>query len=389
MMLMRKLKFLVFVILVSLPANPLYAQEKSSKEEKKAARKARKQKKIDEGKLMVMPLAGPAYTPELELTIAATAMISFKTNPKDSLIQRSSTPLVLGGSSTGAFFGSSVVSTFWFEDKMRIYGDFWFKDMPDNYWGVGYEDGKNTVKSDSTTKYQRFWWWINPRILWQFKKNYFVGLNIDYNYTKGSEESDGVLEDPDYAYYNDRPLNSGLGLIFQYDSRDIPVNAWSGYLLNLSATMYSTGLGGDNDYQIYLLDFRKYIQIKRQGRTFALQAKTRLGYGDVPYGEMSQLGTPFDLRGYTWGRYRDNSMLFFLGEYRHMFMKKSGDLSPHGFVVWAGAGSVGKDFGDFANWLPNFGIGYRLEIQPRMNLRIDIGFGTETRGFYFNFNEAF
>ncbi len=42
-----------------------------------------------------------------------------------------------------------------------------------------------------------------------------------------------------------------------------------------------------------------------------------------------------------------------------------------------------------ANWLPNGVLGYRLEVQPRMNLRIDFGFGRETMGFYFNFNEAF
>jgi hypothetical protein len=57
--------------------------------------------------------------------------------------------------------------------------------------------------------------------------------------------------------------------------------------------------------------------------------------------------------------------------------------------LWAGAGSLGDNITDFRNWLPNIGIGYRLQVQPRMNLRIDIGFGTETRGFYFNFNEAY
>jgi hypothetical protein len=52
---------------------------------------------------MIMPLAGPAYTPELEFTFAGGIMISFKTNPKDSLIQRSSAPVMLGVSSTGAY----------------------------------------------------------------------------------------------------------------------------------------------------------------------------------------------------------------------------------------------------------------------------------------------
>jgi hypothetical protein len=104
---------------------------------------------------------------------------------------------------------------------------------------------------------------------------------------------------------------------------------------------------------------------------------------------MSQPGTPFDLRVYTWGRYRDNSMLFALAEYRYMVKKGNGELSKHGFVFFAGAGTIGKTISDFGGLLPAVGLGYRLEVQPRMNLRIDYGFGVESHGFYFIFNEAF
>ena len=182
---------------------------------------------------------------------------------------------------------------------------------------------------------------------------------------------------------------TGLGLVLRYDSRDIPVNAWHGMYIDLRSTFYSSAFGGDNNYQVYQLDFRKYFQVSRLGRTLALQFKSRIGVGNIPYGEMSLLGTPFDLRGYTWGRYRDKSSIFFIGEYRHMFEKASGELSKHGMVAWMGTGSIAQDPSSFSNWLPNFGFGYRFEVQPRMNLRIDIGIGRETSGFYFNFNEAF
>ena len=374
-------------LLISL--QPVIAQE-ITKEDKKAARKAKKQQKIDEGRIMIIPLAGPAYTPELEFTLAGGIMMSYKTNRQDSLIQRSSSPIMLGVSSTGAYFFGTKVTTFWWQDKIRMYGDFNFKDMPDNYWGVGYDRGRNTEKSDSTTAYTRTWWQIYPRILWQFKENFFGGLVIDYNYTKGREASPGVANDEYYLADNNNPLNSGLGLIFQYDSRDIPVNAWKGLFFELSAAFYRNGLGGDNNYEIYVADLRKYWTLKeKKGRTLAAQVKGRFGTGDVPYGEMSQLGTPFDLRGYTWGRYRNNTMLFGIAEYRHMFYKKNGDMSKHGFVGWVGAGTIGENVSSFEEYLPNFGIGYRLEVQPRMNLRLDFGFGTETFGFYFNFNEAF
>ena len=59
-------------------------------------------------------------------------------------------------------------------------------------------------------------------------------------------------------------------------------------------------------------------------------------------------------------------------------------------LVTGGLGFIGEDFGDFGGHeLPNVGIGYRLEVQPRRNLRLDLGWGYDEIGFYLNFTEAF
>jgi hypothetical protein len=379
---------LVVIFLLILFYANISAQELSD-EEKKARRKAKNQEKIDQGKFMITPLAGPAYTPELGFTLAVGIMTSFKTNRQDSLIQRSSAPILAGLTSTRAYFLGSELTTFWCHDKLRMYADINFKNMPDHYWGVGYDEGRNKEKGDTTTSYVRTWVQINPKVMWQFKKYWFAGANIDFNYTKGSEACAGVIADPYYIEFNNRPFNSGLGIVFQYDSRDMPVNAWSGAFIEMSATLYGSYLGGQNNYRIYDADLRKYFKIKRIGRTLAVQLRGRFGQGEVPYGEMSQPGSPFDLRGYRWGRYRDESMFFSIAEYRHMFLKKNGEVGSHGFAVWLGAGTLGNTVSDFGNWLPNIGLGYRLQVQKRMNLRLDFGFGTESRGFYFNFNEAY
>jgi len=366
------------------------AAQKPSKEERKARRDSIKADKIAKGKLMITPLAGPGYTPELGGLIAATTMISFKTNGKDSLIQRSSLPTAIGVTTTGAYFFSSILTSYWLQDKLRINCDLWFKNMPDNYWGVGYEAARFTEKGDSSTAYTRTWWWFNPRFLWQFKKYNFLGLNLDLNYTNATDVSPGVDSDYYYQQFGPKNYNSGVGFIYQYDSRDIPVNAWKGFYLNASAIFYGNFLGGKNDYQIYQLDARKYFNLfSRRASTLATQLKFRAGTGDVPWGELSQPGTPFDLRGYTWGQYRDKDMLFAIAEYRYMFMKKNGNLSKSGVVGWVGAGTLGETVSSFTGILPDVGVGYRFEVQPRMNLRIDFGWGVETFGFYFNFNEAF
>jgi hypothetical protein len=39
--------------------------------------------------------------------------------------------------------------------------------------------------------------------------------------------------------------------------------------------------------------------------------------------------------------------------------------------------------------LPTAGIGYRFEVKPAMNIRLDLGFGKESAGFYFQVAEAF
>jgi hypothetical protein len=86
-------------------------------------------------------------------------------------------------------------------------------------------------------------------------------------------------------------------------------------------------------------------------------------------------------------------MLFGILEYRHMFVRSGDRVGPHGLVAWVGTGSVAPRVRDLHGGIPSFGVGYRLEVQPRMALRLDIGFGNVVGsiepGIYFNFNEAF
>ncbi len=353
----------------------------------------KKEVKIREGKLMVTPFLSPGYTPELGMVFAGGALFSFKTDKKDPLMKRTSFPVSFSYSSRGAIVFSTLLTSYWLHDRLRVNADLWYKDMPDNYWGVGYENAAGKEKSDSLTAYDRRWWWINPRFLFQVFDNFFLGLNLDYNYTRGSHPSPGVAADPYYQRYNDLPLNGGLGFIVRFDSRDVPVDAHEGWFLNFTATFYSHFLGGDNDYQVYLVDYRQYVTVGHEAQVLAWQVKTRFGSGSIPYGEMAQLGTPFDLRGYLWGRYRDRNMAFVIAEYRHMFWRRTKQQpSKSGVALWLAGGTIFHEWRRTTNvnrWLPNGGIGYRLEVQPRMMARLDLGIGRNSTGFYFNFYQAF
>jgi outer membrane protein assembly factor BamA len=267
----------------------------------------------------------------------------------------------------------------------------WFKNIPDHYWGVGYDNGLNTPKTDSTTAYDRLWWQLNPKFLFRMKKDLYLGPVLDFNQTIGKNESQGVLEDSVYQQFGPNNYNGGAGVVLQYDSRDVPVNAYRGTLVQVMGIFYGKYLGGNNNYQLIDVDIRHYRQVaKIDGQTFAWNLRGRFTTSQVPYGEMSQLGTPTDLRGYNWGRFRDKSMVYFIGEYRHMFMKRStGERGMHGMVTWLAFGTIMNDVTQMDNLLPNIGVGYRLEVQPRMNVRFDFGIGRDNVGFYFNFTEAF
>jgi len=266
--------------------------------------------------------------------------------------------------------------------------------MPDNYWGVGYKNGSETPESDSTTAYDRKWLQLKFKIVYKVISDFYVGLNYDYNQTKASNVNPVMAVDSNYLLHGSEVFNSGYGLVLRWDSRDMPENAYKGLLLELSSTTYGRHTSGNSDFQVIDLDYRQFQTIVRKGSTLAWQLKTRYSHGDVPWTDLSMIGTSFDLRGYTWGQYRDYSSVFLLAEYRYMFGRKKpnsrGEMcGPFGFVVWGGTGSIASTYGEFNNWLPNGGIGLRFEIVKRMNLRIDYGIGAESTAFYFSFNEAF
>ena len=158
-------------------------------------------------------------------------------------------------------------------------------------------------------------------------------------------------------------------------------------------TIYGNFFGGRQKFHTLDLDYRQYKSVGHR-RTLAWNLKSRSTFGEVPWPELSQLGNPWEFRGYQWGRFRDESMILVVVEYRHMFQRKKpnkkGSLdSRFGFTAWTGLGSIGEDLFNLSDWLPTIGLGLRFETQPRMNVRIDYGRGTNSSSFYVTFNEAF
>ena len=346
-------------------------------------------------------LGGPSYTPDFGFLIGGSALMTFRMNPSDTTQQRSVVPMAIAFMFNGGLNLFSKPQLFFKGDRFRIFGQFSYKNTQENFYGIGYTTNKNYVRSDTTSQYRYSGVQINPWFLFRLgESNFVAGPQIDINYDKMSKPAKYLVDQSSYieaggtahGYSN---LSSGLGFLLTYDTRDIPANAYRGIYLDFRGVMYQKFFGSDNEFYRLEIDYRQYKTVGRR-KVIAWTAQTKNVFGDVPLNKYALSGTPFDLRGYYMGQYRDKSSHVIMGEYRQMFntdkstwIKKM--VSHIGFVAWGGCGFMGPNPTKIEGVLPNAGVGLRIEVQPRMNVRLDIGRNMVNKQnlFYFNMTEAF
>jgi hypothetical protein len=347
-----------------------------------------------DGETLINPFFFPGYSPDIQFSLAAGAIISFKTKQSDTLLLRSSAPITVTYSSIKSFIASSGWTTFWLQNRLRINALVQYKVSRDAYYGVGYKSANNTSFPDSTNFWRSFFiFQIRP--LWKLENNFFAGVSLEYSSNVLWDENAHMQKDPYYLQYGPHIYNTGIGGILSYDSRDYPQNAYRGIYSTLIYTAYSPGLGGNTNFQSLDFDNRFYIPLTTtKVNTLAINLRSRYEFGQAPITSMISLGTSNDLRGLHFGQFRDYYINYLIAEYRHKIYNR-GKPTRFGFVVWSGAGAIGGNFNQafFQQPLPDLGIGVRYEVQPRLNLRIDVGFapapaGNRT-GTYFNFQEAY
>ena len=348
-------------------------------------------------------LGGPSYTPDFGFLIGGSALMTFRMNPQDTTMRRSVIPMALAFMFEGGGLNLMVKPQLFFkDDKFRIFGVLNYKNTRENFYGIGYNTNKNYERSDSTSQYRYSGFQVNPWFLFRMgKSDIFFGPQIDISYDKLSDPAKHLPQQADYAaaggdengYKN---FSSGIGFLLSYDTRDIPANPYSGTYVDLRGIMYQKWLGSDQNFYRLELDYRQYKSVgQRKVLAWTLQTKNSFGR-HIPLTKYALSGTPFDLRGYYMGQYRDKSSHVALVEYRQMFNTERSTwlkrITSHlGYVAWGGVGFMGPTPGKIEGVLPNAGLGLRIEVQPRMNVRFDYGrnFVNKQSLFYFNMTEAF
>lgn len=284
-------------------------------------------------------LGGPSYTPEASFGVGGAVLASFRLNKNDTISQRSFIPAGFNITLNGTFVFAGAGTLFFNENRFRIYISYGYRNEPSHYFGKGYETIEQIEKSDSTTKFHKSSFQLYPRFVWEVRPHLYTGPLFDINFSKSDDINPVMAEDPYFNKFKRDYVNIGVGGLIQYDTRNDVATPSSGMLLSAIAKVYGKYLGGAYNYEMFELEYRQFQQVFRPRSTLAWIAKTQIGVGNVPFTELPSFGSPFDLRGYYWGKYRDKTMAYGILEYRHMFGSvekyKSGNFwAKCGFVGW-------------------------------------------------------
>lgn len=325
-----------------------------------------------------------AYAPETSFEFGFSSLLLFqaKNDTLNRLSEVQAFTFVTLEGQYGIWLDNAIYGD---KDKWFFLGRTRFQRFPLLYYGVGPETpGKEPALIDAN------YLLLRQRILRRVIPNLFVGPEIDYqslyNTSFEQPEAHPVYEVPSGAEGGN---NLGFGAALVYDNRHNVLNVRKGFFGELSFLRYDRSFLSAKSFSGLTLDFRGYHPTNARN-VLAWQAYGNYFTGDVPFNQMALMGGEMIMRGYYYGRYRDNSMMAAQVEHRWLPFKFS---RRFGGTVFASAAVVGRDPGAF-KWKhirPAGGVGIRYLLFPKKDiyLRFDVGFTREGPGFYLFTGEAF
>ena len=333
---------------------------------------------VDESKLIdwgVLP--GPFVNPEQGFGIGVAAVGLYTPYDWQKGDPYSTVTVTSYGSTSGSYGLGLNNRTYLKNDKVRLLGEAWISHTPGYYWGIGSQAAEN---ENNKVQYEGQRLQLSPKIAVEVAPNTYAKLGWQW---QSFSKVDGVEGDILPSEVADA-TSSGVLVGMEYDTRDFEPNPMRGQFLDVEWIANRDSLGSDEDYDNLVANYRVYQQWS-DTTIIAMEVYSQSIFGDAPWFDYAQLGDDQRMRGYYQGQYRDKHQLSTQVEIRHTIAGR------HGVVGWLGAGNIAPTYHElFENsWLPTVGVGYRFAFKARINVRVDLGVGKDSTGFYFQINEAF
>ncbi|EOD9426553.1 BamA/TamA family outer membrane protein [Vibrio harveyi] len=333
---------------------------------------------VDESKLIdwgVLP--GPFVNPEQGFGIGVAAVGLYTPYDWQKGDPYSTVTVTSYGSTSGSYGLGLNNRTYLKNDKVRLLGEAWISHTPGYYWGIGSQAAEN---ENNKVPYEGQRLQLSPKIAVEVAPNTYAKLGWQWQSFSKVDGVDGDILPSEVA----DATSSGVLVGMEYDTRDFEPNPMRGQFLDIEWIANRDSLGSDEDYDNLVANYRVYQQWS-DTTIIAMEVYSQSIFGDAPWFDYAQLGDDQRMRGYYQGQYRDKHQLSTQVEIRHTIAGR------HGVVGWLGAGNIAPTYHDIfkSSWLPTVGVGYRFAFKARINVRVDLGVGKDSTGFYFQINEAF
>ena len=351
--------------------------------------------------LTLLPIPVIFYQAETGLGYGLGALLSGRFT-QDTLTRPSNARVQYWRTTEGQSLLQLVHAVYTPGEKFYLNGEISAYDILLNYYGKG--PGTSSA-DESQTKYKLFI--INQRVQKQIAPKLFFGAQYRYTNITGINVPDKTTnESARNVFYTDLRVTererqdtriSGLGPVVTFDSRDVPLAAFKGDLLDIGATFNGTGLGSDYRFVRYQVDARHFQPLGSTRTILAAQFLGQFHTGDVPFRELAGIGANLGgtlynnanlLRGIYEQRFRDRQMVMFQAELRQKLFWRIDA------AVFGGVGNVNNYIDKFAlkdtKYAGGAGIRFNFLQRDRVNLRLDYAGGTGSKpGILFAIGEAF
>ena len=368
------------IMLVALSAmQPAWVQEREFDDVSGSFSTLAKEEKPDKIDFVAVPL--PMSNPTIGTGLAGALMALY---PREGEAPASNT--IVGGFYTSSDSWGIGISqkNYLREDRLRLNAAAAYADLKLDFWGIGNDAGDDDVfVGINQTGYI-----LKADLLWEIFDDLYLGPQffLLYGETSADTTLPGSGGPDDIVNATGDLTNIGLGFAMDYDTRDNPLNATTGWFFEGDALLYRKAWGSDRDYERYVLKVNNYLTVA-ENQVVAWQVSGCAVNGPAPFYQLCMFGASRIIRGYPVGRYQDKRMLAGQAEWRWMFRPR------WGIVGFGGLGQVARNFSDFTSskWLTSGGVGLRwmASVENRVNLSVDYALGENDNYIYIYVGEAF
>jgi hypothetical protein len=315
-----------------------------------------------------IPIPYLSYNRSVGFTYGLLPIAMYKVNKKDTISPASISGLYAIGTTNDTWLVGGFQRLYVREDKWRFTGAFGVGEL--NFQFL--LDGWISAYIPYTTSFDFAYIDIQRRI----SDHWFIGLQYTYVFYETQ-----ISELP----FNSVTTMNGVGLVSTYENRDDVYYPRKGGYSEIMTTHYPDLLGNETDGSLIDLDYNHFLPF-REKDILGVRAYAGIGIGDLPFEQQYFVGGD-DLRGYTQGAYRGQSVLAAQLEYRWNFAKR------HSLVGFGGIATVLEPVNEAHRGLalPAIGAGYRFTafVDYHLNVGLDVAVGRDDWGVYFRIGEAF